>query len=101
MNTSGDYEYFRNRCYTLRNRVCNTINHLNAVSSEMSKTLDIGNYFQINGHSADNGKFGKTKSDVDYIKNYLQNRVLPYLDREIYNAGIKIQELLITERANG
>lgn len=96
---SSDYEYLRNRYYVLKNRVSKTINFLNSASSEMSKTLDIGNYFQINGQSAESGKFGKTKADIDYIKNYLQNRVIPYLDREIRNASDKIVELSLVESA--
>ena len=100
MNTSSDYEYLINRYYALKNKVYNTINCLNAASNDMSNTLNIGNLFQINGHSADNGKFKKTKDDIDYIKNYLQNKILPYLDREINKAEEKIQELLLKENAN-
>ena len=100
MWTSDDYYDLRNRYYTLKNKVYKTIDYLNAASNEMSNTLDVGNYFQVNGHSADNGKFWKTKADMDYLKTYLQNAILPYLDQEIYRAGEKMNELLVAESAN-
>lgn len=96
-----DYKYLKNRYYNLRSSIYKTIENLNNASYDMSNTLDIGNYFQINGHSAENGKFKNTKEDIDYLISYLQNKVIPYLNEQINIANEKIQELLLMESTNG
>ena len=71
MWTKEDYINVKERYNNLKNQVYKTIDYLNAASNEMSNTLDIGNYFQVNNHSADNGKFWKTREDMNYLIYYL------------------------------
>jgi len=95
MWTKEDYINVKERYNNLKNQVYKTIDYLNAASNEMSNTLDIGNYFQVNNHSADNGKFWKTREDMNYLIYYLRDKILPYLDEEIYKAVEKINELTV------
>lgn len=93
MVSSWELRNKREKYYTLLDNVNSLKRQVNSAASSVSSASVIGDYFAIDGMSADNNTIKNVSVDIDNILQEIDNRIIPginnkisYLNREIERA---------------